>query len=765
MRLVANTGTETKLSFALRYAALGWHVFPVWNVNDDGSCACGNPEMDEKLHKIGKHPLGLAAPKGQDDATINPDTIKKWWTRFPNANIAAHLASSGLCAIDIDPRNGGLYDIEIVEAKHGPLNSDVLQFTGGGGEHRVFKLPPNQTLPGKLGKSLKGIDVKCNGYIILEPSNHSSGGSYAWEASSDPLQGAIPSSLPDWIRDLTRNASVLMDEARLESLSDAQETELRTALFFIDSDERDTWLNVGMALHSYAGCGLGFDLWNEWSASSSKYSYKDQLRTWNSFKRKSGGLTKLSLFKLAQDAGWINTCAMPELDVDIETLFTQVDDEPVDTEENPFYGYSKTDESLNLDRLPGVLGDIEQYYNDTAKIPQPIFAKQCAFGIVSVLLGRRFKTVFGDFTSLYFLNIASTACGKEHIKHVTEDVLRACKMEHLLAGDGYTSAGAVISTLNNKPAHITVIDEFGMYLEASNNKTNHVARTAIAQLIECFGRLDGLVRSKNYSTMGGLKNADESITIQCPAITIQAMTTPSTFYDNLTINMIRDGLFGRFITYKSDMPRVAPRRLRKVNVPASIIKWSKDINDRVSEQDPVNTFHFNPIITGEIIELDMNAKAERLYNAFSEKMVSLMGDLQSEGIEGTAGRWGELSGRMGMMVELAKNPFSSMILEDSSKSAICYLDKLSSLTVTDIRENLSGSIYQKMKQEILLAIRSDMAGVTERDMHRKTPFSKWKDRELAEVLQSLVKAELVVAKNTREGKPGKPRMAFFALNP
>jgi hypothetical protein len=43
------------------------------------------------------------------------------------------------------------------------------------------------------------------------------------------------------------------------------------------------------------------------------------------------------------------------------------------------------------------------------------------------------------------------------------------------------------------------------------------------------------------------------------------------------------------------------------------------------------------------------------------------------------------------------------------------------------------------------------------------PFSQYKDKELAEVLQSLVKSESIALVNTREGKPGKPRMAFIAL--
>jgi RecA-family ATPase len=46
------------------------------------------------------------------------------------------------------------------------------------------------------------VDVKCNGYIVVEPSIHPSGKTYSWEFSSNPLDGVVPSPLPDWLRNL-----------------------------------------------------------------------------------------------------------------------------------------------------------------------------------------------------------------------------------------------------------------------------------------------------------------------------------------------------------------------------------------------------------------------------------------------------------------------------------------------------------------------------------------------------------------------------------
>ena len=116
--------------------------------------------------------------------------------------------------------------MEQIEAEHGALRSDVLAYTGGGGEHRVFSAPSDLGgLPGKLGP---GIDVKLNGYIIVEPSGHVSGRSYTWEGESDPLNGAVPSPLPDWLRGFSAPVSQAPTQAAIVAPGTVRD--LRSAL-------------------------------------------------------------------------------------------------------------------------------------------------------------------------------------------------------------------------------------------------------------------------------------------------------------------------------------------------------------------------------------------------------------------------------------------------------------------------------------------------------------------------------------------------------
>lgn len=80
-------------------------------------------------------------------------------------------------------------------------------------------------------------------------------------------------------------------------------TELRSALNAIPAEDRDVWVRVGMACKTL-GESVGWGLWADWSQRSTKWDPQDAARTWDSFEPRD--ITHLSIFKLAQDWGWVN---------------------------------------------------------------------------------------------------------------------------------------------------------------------------------------------------------------------------------------------------------------------------------------------------------------------------------------------------------------------------------------------------------------------------------------------------------------------------
>lgn len=81
---------------------------------------------------------------------------------------------------------------------------------------------------------------------------------------------------------------------------------LMNALTFVDADDRENWIKVGMALKNQLGDDA-LPMWLQWSKSSSKFDDGDAITTWDGFKLVTGGVKLGTIFHLAQSGGWSNT--------------------------------------------------------------------------------------------------------------------------------------------------------------------------------------------------------------------------------------------------------------------------------------------------------------------------------------------------------------------------------------------------------------------------------------------------------------------------
>lgn len=176
----------------LAYAKRGWHVFPCYEINEQGNCACskgpacGNP---------GKHPR---TPSGFKNASTDPEQIREWLRRWPRANWAIACGASRLAVVDVDPRNNGDETLAALEKAYAPLPDTIRACTGGGGQHYLYAFPEGEDIQSSvLGL---GIDLKATGgYIMVPPSNHVSGRSYLWDAGGHPRDLPQPAEAPQWI--------------------------------------------------------------------------------------------------------------------------------------------------------------------------------------------------------------------------------------------------------------------------------------------------------------------------------------------------------------------------------------------------------------------------------------------------------------------------------------------------------------------------------------------------------------------------------------
>ena len=168
------------LQVALAYAQRGWHVFPL---------PAGRKDPFKKSH-------------GFYDATTDVETIRRWWTNVPQANIGVAVAASGLVLVDVDHKNGtapGLESWHDLLQKHGQAMGDtVTQETPTGGLHVLYKAN-GQSIANSDGALGPGLEVKAaSGYFVASPSTFEDK-AYSWAYGHSPEEHELL-PFPDCLR-------------------------------------------------------------------------------------------------------------------------------------------------------------------------------------------------------------------------------------------------------------------------------------------------------------------------------------------------------------------------------------------------------------------------------------------------------------------------------------------------------------------------------------------------------------------------------------
>ncbi|MBL8681050.1 MAG: bifunctional DNA primase/polymerase [Myxococcales bacterium] len=183
----------------MAYAARGWRVAP--------------------CEPRGKRPL----VRWGSEATTDADTIRAWWGRWPDANIAVitgEIAPGRFLSVvdcDVSREHNGL-DALVAMCEMRGSDTDLetwVALTGGGGRHFYFEGP--DALTTGASRLAPGVDTRGGttgergrGYVIAPPSVHASGRLYTWD-DVDVLEGAARpiARPPSWLV-----AELLSDDAK-----------------------------------------------------------------------------------------------------------------------------------------------------------------------------------------------------------------------------------------------------------------------------------------------------------------------------------------------------------------------------------------------------------------------------------------------------------------------------------------------------------------------------------------------------------------------
>lgn len=707
------------LAHALRYAKRGWFVFPLYPIKS-GTCTCGK----DNCKSAGKCPI-VRWGKGKEShenarslkayaATTDPELIKAWWQRWPNAGIGVACGPSSLVCLDVDLPHGeeSLNDYTI------PTTSEAR--TGSGGKHFIFTGDRRSR-----NGAREGVDIKGHGgYFVAPPSLHRSGDRYEWKNKYKPV------AMPTWLKDMKAKNK---KRKKVQSCTiSADLDEVNRALCFIDPDDGyDTWLKVGMALHSVGD----FKLWLDWSRRSVDFDEAECMEKWQSFTN-TGGVTVDSVFYLARIGGYeekaqegVRVIAKPDTSKLLEKMKARSYEPPA-----------------------GHLRTIYHHTLQTARRRQPVVALSAALMVAATGMGRVYRTEGGSRSNLYIVNVLEPGAGKDHGRTVIQDTLRAAEMAGNIAG-GAKSGSAVCTTLLQQPLQVYRIDEFGMILQrasAEGPKSNFY--DLMETLMKLYTSSHTVYQVDHYADQRRRPNRE----VLYPCVNLLGSTAPATFYPALNSGSVASGFLSRFLVLAADGCPKKNRSRVDEQPPGDVVAWLKQLRQGVEGKNIVGRIGDQPIIVPSTDE------ARAMYLRFDDECDQRAEDDKNHITKLLWRRAAEMADKIALLCAGADK---MTIDEEHMAWSTGLIRWRTQWLIEHLKTSGADTEYESAKKRACAAIRATRdKGLPLKGIGQHAPFSGWSRRFRREVIDDMVENGEVFKVSSNHAGKGRPPVMLVAAD-
>lgn len=462
----------------------GYRIFPLWRFRGE-HCECGNPECTA----LGKHPRASNwqhTPAWDEDQVDTMEAIGHFQGGYG-------VLCKGLLVIDVDARNGGVASFEqLCEDFPEVLGADFIVETGsGGGSRHVYYAMDEAIAMVSHLPDYPGIDFKSSGFVVGPGSRHASGGTYKALDGTPYDIGPAPSALIDKLRKPERFRTEYNGSALDVSNSDIAEM-----LRHIPNDDchYDDWVKIGMAVHQATG-GTGYDIWCDWSSTSSKHDERDMQKRWHSFGKSANPVTIGTLIYHAEQGGWqmpVTFSPEPEL-----VLSASVAEEPEAAKD----GLPVDIAGIDLTSPPGFVGDVARWIESQGRRPRHHIAVAAALTSIGNIAGLRYIDKRDNVTAnLIAFCVAGSGTGKEAILTGASEVHKACGVAAASHG-AIKSEQEIVRNLIRHQAAFYMVDEVGGTLSKIKNSQKKGGASYLESVLDVI--MSAFTKSNSYLMLSG----------------------------------------------------------------------------------------------------------------------------------------------------------------------------------------------------------------------------------------------------------------------
>jgi len=417
--------------------------------------------------------------------------------------------------------------------------------------------------------------------------------------------------------------------------------------------------------------------------------------------------------------------------------------------------------------VPGALGQAVAWVNATSRKPQPMFAVQAALALGSACMGRRWRTDNANWPALYFMNVGPSGAGKEHAKYAVETLLEAAGLARLVGVGRFVSESSVVSSLIDKPAQFSVLDEFGKMLQSASIAQNFADRNTLKALMETWGRADGVLRPAAYSTAGlSSKQAEELAKrlVRKPSLTMLAMTTPETLFEGLTSAAVVDGFLNRFISVHSDRGRQLARTVEAVAPPEELLAWMRDAASAAASGGNLACLQVAHDMEPDPKVMALDAGALRVFAELEHHVLQRSNQLDAEGLAEMMTRRTEMAMRLALIVACSCR--HSKVMRQDAEWARDYVMTHAERDLSMLRDRLADGVFDKLCKDVSRLVReSGKRGMTERDLNKASRSWRANPLRMREDALRALERRHAIAYTEVENTSGRGRKRFAWVAP
>jgi hypothetical protein len=284
-------------------------------------------------------------------------------------------------------------------------------------------------------------------------------------------------------------------------------------------------------------------------------------------------------------------------------------------------GDSEETSNAQIPPPPGLVGELARYFHDTAIRPVPEVALCASIAAMAGVAGRCYN-ISNTGLNQYLLILAKTGIGKEAaasgIGKLWSEVRKTVpSIDDFMGPSTFASGQALVKTIAEQPSFVSVLGEFGLTLQALCDPSANSAQVMLKKVL-----LDLYNKSGWTEFLGSMKYSDKEKNVKiihAPCVTILGESNPDSFFANLDLSHIAEGLIPRFSIIEVHSKRPPLNEGHGFAPPSSIVKPFAELAYRAlaSQQNETSTA-FVPTIAIEndarALLLAFNSEADDLIN-------------------------------------------------------------------------------------------------------------------------------------------------------